>query len=148
MLSESRQQKRWSDSWRKNTDEGAPTAKSSVKICTSASLSAEWKHRNWHRDGSKATHLKLNAEFRPTVYACFWNDRISNTSPSNKFCSSMICQIEQLSFWSYFCIFFSGPTAFLKYLFSLIFTFTFSFLCWHYLHWFFYSSFFQFDRCV
>lgn len=105
MLRESRQQKRSSDSWRKTTREGIPTAKSLVQICTSASLSAVWKYTNCHRAGSKTAHLKLNAEFHPTVYVCFLNYYISNTSFLNKFSSPMRCQIKQLHFWSYFCFF-------------------------------------------
>lgn len=112
MLRESGQQKRPSDSWRKNTNEGAPTAKSLVQICTSASLSTEWKHTDWHRAGSKTAHLKMNAEFRPTVFVCLLNDWISNTSSLNKFSSPMRCQIEQLIFWSYFCLFFLGLVTF------------------------------------
>lgn len=142
MLRESEQQKRPSDSWRKNTNEGCPTAKNLVQICTLASPSTEWKHTNWPRAGFKTTHLKMNVEFRLTVFVCLLNDWISNTSSLNKFSSPMRCQIEQV-FWFYFCIFFSRSTAFLECLFSLIFTFTFSFLSCHHLHWFFYSSFFS-----
>lgn len=141
MLKESRQQKSQVTLWeKKNTKERAPTAKSLVQICTSASLSAEWKHTNWHRAGSKTT--KLNVEFHPTVYVCILNDWMSNTSSLNKFSRPMRCQTEQLPFWLYFCIFFSGSTAFLECPFSLIFTFTLSFLRCQHWHWFFYSSFF------
>lgn len=102
MLRESRQQKRPSDSWRKNTEEGVPTAKSLVQICTSASLSAEWKHTSWHSGGSKTTQLKLDAAFHPTVYVCFFNDWLSNTSCLNKFSSPRRCEIQQLWFYFYF----------------------------------------------
>lgn len=107
MLRESEQQKRPSDSWRKNTNEGCPTAKNLVQICTLASPSTEWKHTNWPRAGFKTTHLKMNVEFRLTVFVCLLNDWISNTSSLNKFSSPMRCQIEQV-FWFYFCIFFLG----------------------------------------
>lgn len=148
LLRESRQQKRSSDSWRKNTKEEAPTAKSLVQICTSASLSAEWKHTNWQRVASKTTHLKLNAEFHPLCMSVFFNDWISSTSSLNKFSSPMRYQIEQLCFWSYFCIFFLGLPLFWN-----------AFSAWFSLLLlpsstvtacigFFTSPFIQFDRCV
>lgn len=106
-------------------------------------MSTEWKHTDWHRAGSKTTHLKMNAEFRPTVFVCLLNDWISNTSSLNKFSSPMRCQIEQLIFWSYFCLFFLGLVTFWN-----VFSAWFSLLLFpssavNHLHQFFYSSFFS-----